>query len=300
MHAHPASSNHATRLPYPLRLSVRLIRKCLFLNKQKKKKVRVAVLRLQGIIGKDGGFKPSLNLESLESAITKAFETKKIVAVALIVNSPGGSPVQSELIYRRIRALSEEKKIPVYSFAEDCAASGGYWLACAGDEIYVMGSSLIGSIGVIAAGFGFAEAIKKIGVERRIYKQGENKSILDPFLEERPEEVAIITRAQAVIHEQFKQLVRSRRQGKIKPADEAVLFSGEFWCGTEAVANGLADGLGDMRTIMEQKFGSPLEPIFTNKPGGWLKRKLGMSSEGWGHSLIEALDERLLWGRLGL
>jgi len=287
-------------LLYPLRLIAVLVRKCLFLKQEKDKKVRVAVLRLQGVIGKDSGFKPALNLENLESAITKAFETKKIVAVALIINSPGGSPVQSELIYRRIRALSDETKIPVYSFAEDCAASGGYWLACAGEEIYVMGSSLVGSIGVIASGFGFVDAIKKIGIERRIYKQGENKSLLDPFLEERPEEVAVITRAQAAIHEQFKQLVRSRRQGKIKPADESVLFSGEFWCGTQAVANGLADGLGDMRTVMEQKFTSPLYPIFVNKPTSWIKRKLGISLHGLAHSLLTAIEERQLWGRLGL
>ena len=263
-------------------------------------KKRVAVIRLQGVIGQDSSFKPGLNLENLDEVITKAFDTKRIVAVVLSINSPGGSPVQSELIYRRIRTLSETKNIPVYSFAEDCAASGGYWLACAGDEIYAMGSSLIGSIGVIAAGFGFVEAIKKIGVERRVYKQGENKALLDPFLEERPQDVAVITRAQAVIHEQFKQLVRHRRGTKIKPADEPTLFSGEFWCGVEAVENGLVDGLGDVRTIMEQKFGDSLEFIKINKPSGWIKRKLGMSHQGIVQSVVDVLYERELFGRLGL
>lgn len=266
----------------------------------KKDKIKIAVLRLQGVIGQEGSFKPGLNLDNLEEIIVKAFEIKNIKALALAINSPGGSPVQSELIYKRIRMLSEEKKIPVYSFAEDCAASGGYWLACTGDEIYAMGSSLIGSIGVIATGFGFVDAIKKIGVERRIYKQGANKSILDPFTKERPEDIEIVMRAQSIIHEQFKELVRSRRGDKIKHMDENELFSGEFWCGTDAHAKGLVDGIGDMHTILRQKFGSKLELIKVNKPTGWLKRKLGMFSHNFIKAAFDVANERQLWGRLGL
>jgi signal peptide peptidase SppA len=281
-------------------IGVRFIRKMVTRVLLQSDKTKIAVLRLQGVIGQESNFKTSLTLDNLEEHIVKAFKIKNVKAVALVINSPGGSPVQSELIYRRIRMLSEEHKIPVYSFAEDCAASGGYWLACAGDEIYAMGSSLIGSIGVIAAGFGFVDAIKKVGVERRIYKQGENKALLDPFTPVRSEDVEVIMRAQAVIHGQFKNLVRNRRGNKIKGVDEKELFSGEFWCGADAVAKGLVDELGDMHTVLQQKFGLELQLIKVNKPVGWLKRKLGMSL----HSAIEAVfdvaKERQLWAKLGL
>jgi signal peptide peptidase SppA len=186
------------------------------INKIKKPKSKVAVLRLSGVIGSAGMMKKGISLDDLNDDIEKAFELSGVKAVALQINSPGGSPVQSELIYKRIRELSDEKKIPVYSFVEDVAASGGYWLACTGDEIYASESSIVGSIGVISAGFGFVDAIKKLGVERRVYTQGENKSILDPFQKEDPKDIDILMNLQKDVHESFKNLVRSRRDGKIK------------------------------------------------------------------------------------
>lgn len=265
-----------------------------------KEKPVVAVLRLAGVIGEAGGFKKGLSLAELEEDITKAFEVAEVTAVAVQVNSPGGSPVQSELIYNRIRALAEEKEIPVYAFAEDVAASGGYWLACAGDEIYASKSSIIGSIGVISASFGFVEAIKKLGVERRVYSQGENKSILDPFQEEKASSVKILTEAQKDVHEAFKELVRERRKGKIKKTAEKSLFSGEFWSGQKALSLGLVDGIGDMHSVIREKHGDQVKYVKISKPQSWLKRKLGMASQSVTDSLVSTMAERHLWERFGL
>ncbi len=275
-----------------------MIKKCI--KKFFKKKNKVAVIRLAGVIGQDSAMKSGLSLENIDQAIEKAFATKDIKAVALAINSPGGSPVQSELIYRKIRSLSLEKKLTVYSFVEDCAASGGYWLALAGDEIYVSSSSIVGSIGVISAGFGFVEAIKKIGIERRIYTQGKNKSILDPFSKEKSEDIAIISRVQAAIHNIFKDIVRERRQGKINNEQEDSLFNGEFWCGAEAKDLGLVDGIDNLYDFMRHKYGKDVEFVKTNKPSGWLKRKLGVSALGIDEKIIAILDERMLKSRIGL
>lgn len=261
----------------------------------------VAVLRLAGIIDSSGGmFKKGLSLLELEDDITKAFEMSGVKAVAVQINSPGGSPVQSELIYNRIRRLSEEKDIPVFTFAEDVAASGGYWLACVGEEIYASNSSIVGSIGVISAGFGFEKTIEKLGVERRVYSQGENKSVLDPFQKEKPEDIRILTSAQKDVHDAFKDLVRERRKGKIKKTAEKQLFSGEFWSGKKALELGLIDGIGDMHDIMKEKYGDKVKFIKVSKPQSWLKRKLGMSVDMLVDSVYHTVAQRSLWSRFGL
>ena len=194
----------------------------------------VACVNLHGVIGKDSKLSSGLNFENVAPLLKRAFEMKKVKAVALAVNSPGGSPVQSELIYNYVRELSEEKKIPVYTFAQDVAASGGYWLLLSGDEVYAHNSSILGSIGVIFSGFGFVDLIKKIGVDRRVYTEGKNKAILDPFLPEQDENIEILKDCQRDIFEGFKDLVKSRRQGKLKELEEN-LFTGAFWSGKKSL-----------------------------------------------------------------
>jgi len=268
--------------------------------KLKRRQAKVAILRLSGVIGSAGAFKKGLSLDEIEDDIESAFEVSGLKAVALQINSPGGSPVQSELIYGRIRALSQEKKIPVYSFVEDVAASGGYWLACTGDEIYASKSSIVGSIGVISAGFGFVEAIKKLGIERRIYAQGDNKSVLDPFSKENPKDIEILTSAQKAVHEAFKELVRTRREGKIKKSKEKSLFSGEFWSGEQAKELGLVDDIGDMRSVMREKLGKKIKFERISKPKGWLKKRLGIISENVVDGAISSVEKRGLWSKFGL
>lgn len=265
----------------------------------------VSVLRLSGMISHGGGLlrQGGISLESLEEDIKAAFEARmNLKAVAVIVNSPGGMPVQSELIYKRIRALSAEKEIPVVTFVEDVAASGGYWLACAGDEIFASHSSIVGSIGVIASGFGFVDAIKKLGVERRVYTQGENKSILDPFKPEKESDIAIITNAQKDIHEAFKQLVRERREGKLKESED-VLFSGEFWSGHKALELGLVDGINDMHSVMQERYGKEVKFRKVQSRKSWLQRKLGFglsnATTSFARALLMVAEERQMWNRYG-
>jgi signal peptide peptidase SppA len=281
----------------------------------RRRRPTVAVIRLYGVISPFGSpLRPALNLGGLAEPIERAFSIKGIKAVALAVNSPGGSPVQSALIHDRIRLLAAEKEVPVYVFCEDVAASGGYWIACAGDEIYANASSIVGSIGVISAGFGFKELIGKIGVERRLHTSGEKKSLLDPFLPEREEDVDRLKAVQREIHDGFKAHVRERRGSRLK-AGEDELFSGEFWTGTKAMEFGLIDGIGDLKTVMRQKFGDKVR-LRVSEPGrGWLRRRLGMGSllaagglgpaapsllpEGWASSLVDAVEARALWSRYG-
>lgn len=260
----------------------------------------VHVVRLQGAIGVGTPLRPALTLESVAQTLERAFARKGIAAVALIVNSPGGSPVQSALIHSRIRALADEKKVPVLVFCEDVAASGGYWLACAGDEIYADSSSIVGSIGVIAAGFGFVEAIHKLGIERRVHTSGENKAILDPFQPEKPEDIERLKGLQADVHEDFKALVRKRRGAKIK-GEEAELFSGAFWSGKQALGLGLIDGIGHLREVMRSRFGDKTELKVIAKPQGWGLRRLGLGTAlDPASGLIDAMEVRALWGRFGL
>jgi len=264
----------------------------------------VAVLRLSGMIGGLGPLRSGLTLASLAGQIEKAFKLPRLKAVALSVNSPGGSPVQSALIAGRIRALAEEKRLPVYAFAEDVAASGGYWLACAGDEIVADESSIIGSIGVISAGFGFQALIERYGIERRLHAAGEKKAMLDPFRPEDPDDVARLEALQQEIHETFKAHVRKRRGERLK-ASEETLFSGAFWTGKQALELGLVDALGDLRTAMRQRFGDKVQLRAIEDRRPWWRRRLRMeaalpSPAEIGAGLLGALEERALWGRFGL
>jgi len=240
---------------------------------------------------------------------------RRLNAVALAINSPGGSPVQATLIAKRIRTLAEEKDIPVFAFAEDVAASGGYWLAFAGDEIYADDSSIIGSIGVVTQGFGFTGLMKRLGVVRRLHTSGECKTILDPFLSEKPEDVERLKAIQEEIHGAFKDLGRERRAGKLKAPDEE-LFSGAFWTGQKALEAGLIDGIGEMRGVLREKFGDNVKlrsvpgrrswlrlcfglAIPGGNPAGGMARGIGDSGE-WAGGLLNAIEERLWWGRFGL
>jgi len=266
----------------------------------------VPVLRLSGVIGGSGLMrKGGLSLADMAGSIEKAFEHRGAVAVALAINSPGGSPVQSSLIAKRIRDLAGEKELPVFAFCEDVAASGGYWLACAADEIHADPSSIVGSIGVVSAGFGFPALLEKMGIERRVHTAGENKAILDPFAPENPDDVAHLKELQAEIHEQFKTHVRAHR-GERLDDDEVALFSGSFWTGERAMSLGLVDGLGDLRTVMREKFGDKVRLPVMTEPKGWLQRRLGMrltalsAPTDWVPNLMDALDERAHWSRFGL
>jgi signal peptide peptidase SppA len=263
----------------------------------------VSVLRFEGVImprSRRGG----VSLASHATAIERAFRASGLVAVAIVVNSPGGSPVQSALLYRRIRQLAEEKHVPVIAFAEDVAASGGYWLALAGDEIFGEETSLLGSIGVISAGFGFHQMIGRFGVERRVHAAGERKSLLDPFLPEEASDVARLTALQADIHQSFKDHVRRRRAGKIKEADET-LFTGDVWTGRMAVDRGLIDGIGEIRTVMRARYGDKvrLRPVPTERRRWPLPSRLPFVAREPASIMAELADwmeARLLWARFGL
>jgi len=270
----------------------------------------VGVVRLSGVIGNVMGARAGLSLADVAGHLERAFELPNVKCVALAVSSPGGSPVQSALIARRIRALATEKNIPVIAFVEDAAASGGYWLACAADEIFADESSIVGSIGVVSAGFGFQGLIGRLGMERRLHTAGEKKAMLDPFQPEDPEEVAHLEVLLADIHESFKAMVRERRGRKLR-ADEADLFTGQFWTGRRALELGLVDGLGDLRATMRSRYGDKVqlrlvggkEPLWkrllSRSPG-----RTGVDAEAIGASLAGAtlarLEERAHWARFGL
>ncbi len=264
----------------------------------------VAVLRLAGVISAGSRLRGGLNIAALAGPIERAFRTKRLSAVALLINSPGGSPVQSALIYKRIRALAEEKEIPVLTFTEDVAASGGYWIACAGDEIFADENSIVGSIGVISASFGFTSLLDKIGVERRVHTRGEKKTLLDPFAPEKAEDVARLTALQKEIHESFIALVKERRGDKLKGGAKK-LFSGEFWTGAQALKLGLVDGIGDLRTMMRERYGKRVRLRLIEPRRHWLQRRLTFSLDesraaGWADDLIAAVELRAHWGRFGL
>lgn len=266
----------------------------------------VPVVRLSGVIA-SGGLLGSrgLSIESVAPLLKRAFDTRGAKAVALSINSPGGSPVQSALIGQRIRLLAAEKDVKVIAFVEDVAASGGYWLACAADEIIVDPSSIVGSIGVISSGFGFQDLIARIGIERRMHTSGERKSMLDPFRPEKPEDVERLHRLQAEIHDGFKDWVRQRRVGKLK-ADEATLFSGEFWTGKRAQELGLVDGQGELRATLQSRYGANVHlPVIG--PRRRLLSRFGLGAsvggtgiESIGPATLAAIEERLHWQRFGL
>jgi len=264
----------------------------------KKKKI-VSHLRLTGVIGNVGKFRQGIEYSGQEDIIKKAFSVKKALAVAITINSPGGSPVQSHLIYKFIREQAKKNKKKVIIFAEDVAASGGYLIACSGDEIYANSSSIIGSIGVISASFGFKNLIEKIGVQRRVYTAGKNKSTLDPFLDEKEEDINRLKNIQLELHQDFIDVVEESRGSKLNKSSGIELFSGEFWTGKKAKELGLIDGLGNADQILREKFGDEIEIKKFGKPKGWLAKKLS-SSQGHTDKLISILEERSIWQRYGL
>jgi signal peptide peptidase SppA len=273
--------------------------------------VTIPVVRLHGTIMSGGGqFQQRLSLAAVAGVLEKAFADKRAPAVAISINSPGGSPVQSRLIYKRIRDLAEEKNKAVIVFVEDVAASGGYMIALAGDEIVADPSSIVGSIGVVSASFGFVEAMKKAGVERRVHTAGSNKSVLDPFKPEKKEDVARLKDLQLDIHRTFIDLVRQRRGARL--SDDPDLFTGLFWTGTRGVELGLVDALGDMRSFLKARYGDKTRLRLVAAPRGFFVRRLGFfgsshdgeRAAGLVHSaadgLLAAVEERGLWGRYGL
>lgn len=264
-----------------------------------KKKKRVAVLRLSGVIGKGASIKGTgMTLESMNNQIEKAFEFSKLDSVILLVNSPGGSPVQSELIASRIINLSKEKDVPVYSFVEDVAASGGYWLACAGKQIFASKSSIIGSIGVVSRSFGFYETIQKLGIERRVHTAGKNKSVLDPFMPEKKSDIEIIKKLQLQIHEHFIDYVKTRRGGKLTQTDE-ILFNGEFWAGETAKEFGLIDGIDDMYSFLKRKYGDKVKIEYVSPNVSWLKKKFGLAATNLVSSISDELQDNLKETEIG-
>jgi signal peptide peptidase SppA len=270
----------------------------------------VPVVRLSGVIGAVTPLRPGLTLAGIARMLERAFAVRHAKAVALVINSPGGSPVQSRQIYLRIRQLATEKKLPVLVFVEDVAASGGYMIACAGDEIFCDPSSILGSIGVVGGTFGFQEAIKRLGIERRLYTAGEHKAMLDPFLPENPDDVARLKAIQREIHAIFIALVKESRGARLKGADD-VLFTGEYWAGDTAVSLGLADGIGDLRATLRARYGEKVLTPVIAQPTGLLAGLLGRKSPGAGSlavlegtaglpdELISALETRAIWAKFG-
>ena len=263
----------------------------------KKKKI-IPHIKLSGVIGNVGKFKQGIDFSGQEDIITKAFSLKKAPCVAITINSPGGSPVQSHLIYSLIRQQAKKNKKKVIVFAEDVAASGGYLIACAGDEIYANSSSIIGSIGVIYSSFGFTELIKKIGVERRVHTAGKNKSTLDPFLDEKKEDIERLKNIQLDLHKDFKEVVEKSRSSKLKKS-EVELFSGEFWSGRKAKDLGLIDEIGNVNQVLREKFGEEVVIKKFEKSKSWLSKKLSSSNDHV-DQLAKILEEKSVWQKYGL
>ena len=272
--------------------------------------VVVPVVRLSGLIGAVTPLRPGMTLAAIARTLERAFSMRNAKAVALVINSPGGSPVQSRQIYVRIRQLAAEKKLPVLVFVEDVAASGGYMIACAGDEIFCDPSSILGSIGVVGGSFGFQELIRKVGVERRLYTAGEHKAMLDPFLPENREDVARLKTIQREIHAIFIALVKTSRGSRLKGGDD-VLFTGEYWAGETSVSLGLADAIGDLRSTLRARYGDKVETPLIAPARGMLSGLFGRRSAGADalasldgiaglpEGLISALESRAIWAKFG-
>lgn len=277
-----------------------------------RRKPTVPVVRLTGVIGMATPLRPGLSLASVAGPLERAFKLSKLPSVAIIVNSPGGSPVQSNLIFKRIRQLADEHEKRVYVFCEDVAASGGYYIAVAGDEIYADASSIVGSIGVISAGFGFNRAIERLGIDRRVYTAGVNKGSLDMFQPENPDDIARLKALQRDVHDAFIGVVKERRAGKLSEHDSE-LFSGAFWSGPKAMEAGLIDGISDVRSKMRQLHGPDVVLRVVEERRGGLLASLRRLTPGMRHGLgepsfplamaddlVSALEARAIWSRFGL
>ncbi|HEV2160322.1 S49 family peptidase [Bradyrhizobium sp.] len=270
----------------------------------------VPVVRLSGVIGAVTPLRPGMSLAGVARVLERAFSYRNAKAVALVINSPGGSPVQSRQIYLRIKQLAAEKKLPVLVFVEDVAASGGYMIACAGDEIICDPSSILGSIGVVGGSFGFQEAIKRLGIERRLYTAGTHKAMLDPFLPENPDDVAKLKTIQREIHQIFISLVKESRGARLKGSDDT-LFTGEYWAGESSIALGLADSIGDLRSTLRARYGEKVLTPVIAQPTGLLSGLLGRKAPGAGQlsamesmaglpdDLISAVETRAIWAKFG-
>ena len=268
----------------------------------------VPVVRLSGVIGAVTPLRPGMSLAGVARTLERAFSIRHAKAVALVINSPGGSPVQSRQIYLRIRQLAEEKKLPVLVFVEDVAASGGYMIACAGNEIFCDPSSILGSIGVVGGSFGFQDLIKKVGVERRLYTAGTHKAMLDPFLPENPDDVTRLKALQREIHDIFIALVKQSRGARLKGADD-VLFTGEYWAGETSVSLGLADSIGDLRSTLRARYGEEVQTPLIAPASGMLSGLLGRRSPGamtgfegissLPEEAISAFEARAIWAKFG-
>lgn len=275
----------------------------------------VSVVPLRGVIGGGGALRRGLSIEAVGPLLEAAFRPRRVVAVALLVNSPGGSPAQSELIAARIRDLAAEHDKPVIAFVEDVAASGGYWLACAADEIRVASTSIVGSIGVVSAGFGFQDAISRLGIERRVHTAGSRKALLDPFRPEQEEDVAHLKALQAELHQRFIAWVRSRRGERLRAEQEPELMEGKFWTGLRGIELGLADGEGALHRTLRERYGARTR-FRVLRPRQGLARRFGLGGAlaagdgepllarladgGWADGLLAAVEERALWSRFGL
>jgi signal peptide peptidase SppA len=289
-----------------------LIDRCLDLLPARFRRGRavVPVVRLSGVIGAVTPLRQGMTLSGVAKMLERAFSMKNAKAVALLINSPGGSPVQSRQIYLRIRQLAAEKKLPVLVFVEDVAASGGYMIACAGDEIFCDPSSILGSIGVVGGSFGMTELIKKVGIERRLYTAGSHKAMLDPFLPENPDDVERLKSIQREIHAIFIALVKDSRGARLKGAEDE-LFTGEYWAGETSVSLGLADGIGDLRSTLRARYGEKVQTPLIAPSSGMLAGLLGRRSPGASaltaldgvpglpEELISALETRAIWARYG-
>ena len=265
-----------------------------------KKKIIVPHIRLAGVIGSAGRFKQGIDFSGQQEIIKKAFSYKKAKCIAVSINSPGGSPVQSHLIHDYIKQLAKKNKKKVIVFAEDVAASGGYLIACAGDEIYANSSSIVGSIGVISASFGFQDAIKKIGVQRRVYTAGKNKSTLDPFKEEKDEDIERIKKLQLELHSDFIEVVKKSRGQKLKDPEKNNTFTGEFWSGSASMKLGLIDGIGNAEQILREKFGEDIVIKKLEKQKSFIAKKLSSSIDNQVDNIASVIEERALWQKFGL
>ena len=270
-----------------------------------KPKERVAVIRMSGVIADSSTKRGGISHARYAKVIEEAFDTYNLKAVAVILNSPGGSPAQSALIGDHLRRLADEKDVPLYAFVEDVAASGGYWLACAADDIYAVNVSIVGSIGVISSSFGFKDLIERYGVERRVHTAGKDKNFLDPFLDEKPADVKRLKALQGELHDSFIDWVRVRRGDKLNGEDK-VLFEGGFWAAEKALELGLIDGLGEAKATMREEFGEDIKfSEFAPEKGlvsgliGGSEAKIGLKTN-WANDIVETLESRTHWARFGL